>query len=183
MVRGPTHTLHFRAHLLRPLPPPPLTHTHTHTTPHTTPSPHAGEPYEDFSVAGFTDEGEVLLNGEVVEKWEREEPDDPFFPPVVYDLMFVDQRAAQSARPVLAQTLVRPLGISLLAINTTYTAWNPAPQAAAAFLVKGLDECPMSRSCEDALSDPLRTAMRAASRAAHRGAGGRAAARRPAAAA
>ncbi len=127
-------------------------------------------------MAGFTDEGEVLLNGEVVEKWERVEPDDPFFPPVVYDLMFVDQSGGGAARPVLSQTLVRPLGISLLTINTTYTAWNPAPQAAAAFVVKGLDECPMSRSCEDALSDPLRAAMRAASRAAHRGAGGRAAA-------
>ena len=70
-----------------------------------------GEPYANFSVAGYSDGGEALLNGTLVEKWERAEPLDPFFPPLVYELLYVDQRVAGEARPVLAQTLLRPLGV------------------------------------------------------------------------
>ena len=92
-------------HLLTPPAPP-------HPRPHPpTPNPRAGEPYVNFSVADYSDEGEELLNGTLVERWVREEPRDPYFPPVLFELMFVDQRNAQSARPVLAQTILQPYGV------------------------------------------------------------------------
>ncbi len=117
---------------------------------------------------GYQDEGETLLNGGLVEVWGKHDWD-PFFPPITYDYLYVDQRVPSAARPVLAETAVRPLGVTVLSINTTYTAWNAGPQPSSAFSVHGLDECPMSRSCSDGWeADPLRAARRAATRALRR---------------
>ena len=85
----------------------------------------AGEPYVNFSVADYSDEGEELLNGTLVEKWVREEPRDPFFPPLLFELVFVDQHDAQSARPVLAQTILKPLGVVRAAAAAAAAAAAP----------------------------------------------------------
>jgi hypothetical protein len=102
--------------------------------------PRAGEPYSSLSVDGFYDDGEEFIDGELVEKWAREEPSDPFFPPIAFELMFVAQdEEERAARPVLTQVVVQPLGIKLLTINTTYTNWVAQPQLASAFAVRGLE--------------------------------------------
>ncbi len=142
-----------------PIPPHPLRPLHR-----------AGEPYQDFSVAGYDYEGEEYLNGKLVEKYFREFPEDPFFPALGYDLLFVDRGDGEGrpARPVLAQTVVQPLGITVFSVNTSYADWIAAPQPSSAFAVRALEECPMSKACDSGVADPLRTALRAATRAMRR---------------